>query len=85
MKMPNRDIIVELIDALAETDGLEPTELDYNLSDHMDPEVLERLCAVEDGVWELAFVVSDHHVKITHERDIFIDGVKRSADSLKLE
>lgn len=37
--MPQNDLIVDVIEGLAEADGMEPTELEYSLSDYMDPEV----------------------------------------------
>lgn len=81
MKKFSSNVTVKVIDALAGIDGLEPTELEFNLSDHMDPDVLEKLGAMEGGVWELTFRVSDHQVRITHEGQIFVDGVKYAADA----
>jgi hypothetical protein len=81
MKMPESDIIVDLIEALAETDGMEPSELNYKLSDYMDPEVLAKLDSMKDGIWDLTFRVSDHQVRITHDGRIFINGVQYAADA----
>lgn len=83
--MPRDDIAIDVIEALAEADGVEPAELDYNLSDYLDPGVLEKLGEIEDGIWELTFRVSDHQVTVTHEGQVLIDGMRYSADTARYE
>lgn len=83
--MPGNEVVVDVIEALAEADGLEPTELDYNLSDYMDPDVIEKLDALDDGRWELTFRVSDHQVTINHEDQIIVNGVNYAVDSARRE
>lgn len=73
--MSRDDILVELTEALAEADGVERTTLDYTISDHMNPEVLAGLSEMDGGVWELAFRISDHYVRISHSGTISVDGV----------
>ncbi|MDG5778358.1 HalOD1 output domain-containing protein [Haloarculaceae archaeon H-GB2-1] len=83
--MTGDDIVFDVINAIAESDGIEPSEVDFNLSDHINPEALEKLGEVQGGVWELAFRVSDHHVRLNHDGTIFIDGRRYEADSVVQE
>ena len=78
MNPPNGDVIVELIEALADADGVEPSAVDFTLSDYMDPEVLVKLDSMDAKTWELTFRVSDHQARITHDGVLFIDGVRYS-------
>lgn len=70
-----RDIIVDVVEGLAAADRVAPDELDYTLYDYIDPEILTNLADLEDGTWEFAFRVSDHHVTITSDGQLRIDGV----------
>lgn len=79
--MPSDALVVEVIEAIAEADGREPTEVDFTLSDHIDPDVLENLGGMEGGVWSFEFRVSDHYVRLTHDGTIFVDGVKHTTES----
>ncbi|ARS91417.1 HalOD1 output domain-containing protein [Natrarchaeobaculum aegyptiacum] len=81
--MATDDIVVGVIGAVAKSDGLNPSEVDFVLAEYMDPEVLETLGDMEDGVWELTFRVSDHQVRITHDGAIFVNGVKQGADTAR--
>lgn len=80
--MSRVNIVVEVIEAVAQADGVDPTEVDFSLSDHIDPTVLEKLGDMDGGVWELTVRVSDHQVRLTHDRAIFVDGTKYEADTL---
>ena len=77
--------IVAVIEAVAKADGVDPSEVDFTLSEHMDPDVLTKLEAMENGVWELTFRVSDHQVRISHDGSIFVDGMKHEPDTARQE
>lgn len=79
--MPRDDVVVAVIEAIAKSDGENPAAVEYNLSEYIDPTALERLGDMEDGVWELSFRVSDHHVQLRHDETIFVDGVKYEPDT----
>lgn len=79
--MPRDEIVVDVVEGLAEADKMEPTEMDYNLSEYIDPEILEKLEDMQKGQWEFTFRVSDHQVRITHRGTVFIDGTKHVAES----
>lgn len=69
-----RDIVVEVIHALAEADGIAPDEIDFTLHEFVDPDVLTKLAASESKNWTFTFQVSDHQVKITSRGQLFVDG-----------
>lgn len=71
--MTNGDqIIYDVIVALAEADGSEPRELDYTLTEYVDPEMLTTI--VSTGMTgELTFEVPDHEVTVTSAGEVLID------------
>lgn len=83
--MPDSDIIVEVVEAIAQADNIAPSEVDFTIADDIDPVVLERLSNMEDGVWELTFRLSDHQVRLTNDGTIFVDGVKHEPSAAKQE
>lgn len=78
MKLDSVEFTTEVVECLADADGLESTELDYNLHDYIDPDVLRKLGEMEKGTWEITFQVSDHQVTINQDEVIFIDGIRYS-------
>lgn len=74
MKYAESSLFIDLVECLARVEGVEPTNLEYNVSEYIDPEAIERLEQMEDGVWELTFTCSDHTVTVTHRNEIEIDG-----------
>ena len=74
-KMDERQLVVTLVTALAESEGRDPSELDYTLYEFIDPEVLAMLAAEEKTPWTFTFGVSDHQVRLTSDGKIFVDGV----------
>lgn len=71
------DIIYEVISALAAVDGVDPSDLDYNFSDYINPIALGNLFATEGEFWECSFDVPKHEVTVTHTGEVFIDGSRR--------
>lgn len=83
--MPDDDLVVEVIEAIAQSDNQHPSEVEFTLTDYIDPEVLMKLTTMEGGIWEFTFRVSDHQVRLTHNNTIFVDGVKRKAGTARKE
>jgi len=77
--MTEPSIVVRVVEAIAQSDNREPSEVDFNMSDDIDPGVLEKLSDMEEGVWEFTFRVSDHQVRLTNDGTIFVDGVKHES------
>ncbi|NUB92562.1 hypothetical protein HTZ84_04205 [Haloterrigena sp. SYSU A558-1] len=72
--MTQTDVVTNVVKAVAAQDGVEPGELDL-LYEYIDPEVLENICEQEKGDWNFTFQYSDHQVTLTHEGQIFVDGI----------
>jgi hypothetical protein len=72
--MTERDIVTQVVRAVAAADGVDPTELEP-LYEYMDPAALHQLNDQDCGEWSLTFRFSDHQVTVTHETRILVDGV----------
>lgn len=70
-----RDLIVDVLEAVADADRVAVEELSITLADHVDPEVLVALSAMDEGSWEFTFELEDHEVTITSDGQLFVDGV----------
>jgi hypothetical protein len=81
--MTEPNIVVKVVEAIAQSDNRAPSEVDFTLADDIDPAVLERLDDMEAGVWEFTFRVSDHQVRLTSDGTIFVDGVKRESGTAR--
>lgn len=69
------DIVHTVVSALAAADGVGPLELEYTLTDHVEPAMLETLVTT-DVTGELTFRVPDHEVTVTGEGEVFVDGIQ---------
>lgn len=83
--MPDNNFVVEVVEAIAQSDDKDPLEMDFTIADHIDPEVLEKLGDMEDGVWEFTFRISDHQVRLAHDGAIFVNGVKYESGAARQE
>ena len=75
------DLTVELTQSLAAERGVEPTEVEETLHEHIDLEALERLSRHESGSWLLSFELPDHTVTVTSDRQITLNGHQKSQGS----
>jgi hypothetical protein len=69
------DLIYEVVVALAAAEGVDPQELEYTLSEHVDTDVLAALGRSEESVWEFTFRVPSHTVTVTHDGRIYVDDI----------
>ncbi|RXK51393.1 HalOD1 output domain-containing protein [Halorientalis pallida] len=84
--MSRESVLVEVVRAVAEVDGVEPHELDYSLYDYVDTEALESLAAFDRSNWSLIFEIPDHEVTLTGTGELLIDGeLQRRLDSVEFE
>lgn len=65
-----------IIRALAETEAVDPADLDFLLYDYIDVDAIEALTRRETGEWSLDFTVADHTVTVTSDRSIIVDGTE---------
>ncbi|ELY61653.1 hypothetical protein C493_02276 [Natronolimnohabitans innermongolicus JCM 12255] len=69
------EIIVDVVQALAEADRLELEEVEYTLYEYINPAVLTELADHDGGNWQFTFEIADHDVTITSDGRLFVDGV----------
>ncbi|APX95494.1 HalOD1 output domain-containing protein [Natronorubrum daqingense] len=68
-------IIIDIVEALAEADRLELEEVEYTLYEYINPTILSELAACNTGTWTFRFDVADHEVTVTSDGRLFVDGV----------
>jgi len=82
----DRRVVLEVLDALAATEAVEPHELEFSLQEHVDTDSLERLAEMDDAEWTLTFSVPDHEVTVDSDGRILVDGEPTASDEVdKLE
>lgn len=69
-----RNLPLEIVDALATTEHSAPQELAYSLHEYVDTDALRALATMEQTDWKLTFQVPDHQVTVTGEGRIHVDG-----------
>jgi hypothetical protein len=74
---------MEIVEALAELDGVDPLALDYSLYDYVDLEAIERMHANSATDWSLRFDVPGHEVTVRSDRTVLVDG--RTVESPRLQ
>lgn len=67
------EVIPEIVEALAEADGVSPHDLEYTLYEYIDAEALETLVTSDHRDWELTFQVPGHSVTVRGGERILID------------
>lgn len=83
--MRNDEIIYELITAIAGVDGVEPTSMDYQLADYIDPDILYHVLSTDAKSCELHFEIPGHEVAVTGTGEIFIDDIRYQGGALDLD
>lgn len=63
----------DIIDAVADSEGVKSDELDFVLADYIDPDALEQLANHGNSTWRLEFELPDHIVTVTSDGKIFVD------------
>jgi hypothetical protein len=73
-----KDILPDLVRAVAEAKSVEPTELDVTIQNHMDIDALTYLATEEFTTWTLSFELPEHTVTVTSDGSIQVDGTKHT-------
>lgn len=68
-------MVLQILGALADAEQVERTELEYNLSDYVDPLIFENLAKMEGMSWAFTFQVEEHEVSVNSEGQLFVDDV----------
>jgi len=77
---PSEEIIYDIVVALAEADGVSPTELDYSLSEFVDPDLVQKTVSGRMN-GELTFTVPNHEVTVTSDGEILVDRMQFNRDT----
>lgn len=73
-------VIYRLALALAEADGANVGQLDYTLTEYIDPSWLDGLVSNGSASGEFTFEVPDHEVTVRDTGDIYVDGILYESD-----
>jgi hypothetical protein len=69
--------IPEIVEAIADAEGVDSENLDFTLEEHISGEAIRLLAAHESGAWTLSFEPPDHKVTVTSNGIILVDGAKQ--------
>ena len=69
--------IPEIIDAIAEVEGIEPSELDSALYEYIEPEAIQQLASHGTASWTLSFELPEHQVAVTSDGAVLVDGTQK--------
>lgn len=72
-------ITVELVEAIAETKDVEPTNLEYTLQEYIPLDAVEKLADHDNTTWTLSFELPEYTVTVTSERGVSV-AEKETAD-----
>lgn len=64
----------EIIRAIADAKGTEPSDLDLVLQNWIETDALQELIHHDSANWALRFEVPNHSVTVTSENEILVDG-----------
>lgn len=71
---PERDVLLHVVQAIAEVEGVEVHELEYALHDHIYSGAIRGLLEGEYNGWELTFEVPGHEVTVRAGGEVYVDG-----------
>lgn len=71
------EVVTRVVEAIAETEGTQPHDLEYSLYNHIETEALLTLMASDYTDWELTFQVPDHTVTVRGNGQILVDDIVR--------
>lgn len=63
----------KVIEAIADSKGVEPDDLDVTLTDHIDLDAIEKLAKHNDSTWELKFELPTQRVTVKSNGKILVD------------
>lgn len=69
-----RNPLVDVVEAVAEVEGVEPQELEYTLYEHVCPEAIQGLVEGDYEDWELTFRIPGHEVCLRADDGVYVDG-----------
>lgn len=74
----NDGFYIDIAEAIAAAEGVEPTELGFTLYDYIDVDAVAALARHRDSSWMLSFAVPNYTVTLTSDGTIDVVSVSRS-------
>lgn len=66
----SQSVVTNIVTTIAEQKDCEPTDLEYTLSDHIDPNAVEQLADHETATWTLAFDLPERTVVVRSDETV---------------
>jgi len=73
----DESVITEIVNSIADAEGVEPNDLDLVLYDHIDIDSVVRLVNTDKGSWSLAFDVPDYTVTVWSDGSVLVEPKKK--------
>lgn len=74
------EIVPQIIEMLADADGIDISELTVALEECVDLDALEALMRHPTGVWWLSFAVPEYIVTVTSDGTITLEKISESSE-----
>lgn len=58
-------VTTKIVEAIAEKEGTDPTDLDFSLQSHIDVDALRLLMEHDSTSWTLTFTVDEHEILVS--------------------
>jgi hypothetical protein len=62
-----------VVEALAATEGVDPTAMDVQLHDAVDPDALDALADHDGSAWHISFTIGGHEVSVDSDGTVVVD------------
>lgn len=69
-----QNLTVKIIEAVADSKGVDPEELEIVLADYIDMDALNQLAKRSASTWTLRFELPEHSVTVTSDGVVLVDG-----------
>lgn len=69
-------VTADIVEAIAEQEGGDPTELEFSLQNHVDTDALRLMMNHPSSSWTLSFEVEGYDVVVTGEGAVEVDSTR---------
>lgn len=69
----NNRLVSDLVEAVADSKGADPTDLEFALSEYIDVEAIQRLARNSDSEWRLSFELPQRRVYVASGGEILVE------------
>jgi len=74
----SRSPVLEIVEALADAKGVDPSEVDVPPQEHIDTDAIRFLAEHENASWTLSFELPEHNVTVTSDGLVLVDGAREA-------